>query len=57
MAETELREELYASFKNRAMIYHQLFEVLREELDEERAASCDLCAGCWAAPSTGVGSS
>jgi len=38
MADTELRSALYASFKNRAMIYHQLFEVLREELDEERAA-------------------
>ncbi len=38
MADTELRSELYASFKNRALIYHQLFEVLREELGEERAA-------------------
>ena len=38
MADTELRTELYASFKNRALIYRHLFEVLQEELGEERAA-------------------
>jgi hypothetical protein len=37
MAEQQLRTELYESFKNRAMIYHSIFEVLRTELGAARA--------------------
>lgn len=38
MAEAELREQLYAAFKNRALIYRELFDVLRQEFGEARAA-------------------
>ncbi|HXH82670.1 MAG TPA: L-2-amino-thiazoline-4-carboxylic acid hydrolase [Candidatus Tectomicrobia bacterium] len=34
-----LRQDLYAAFKNRALIYRHLFETLRDELGEERATA------------------
>lgn len=37
MTEETLREELYAAFKNRAMMYHHIFEALKTEVGEERA--------------------
>jgi hypothetical protein len=37
MSEERLRTELYDSFKHRAMIYHAIFEELREELGDDRA--------------------
>ena len=36
--EQRLREELYGAFKNRALLYHTIFEELRNELGEPRAA-------------------
>jgi hypothetical protein len=39
MSEKELRKNLYAAFKNRAMMYHQIFVELRKELGEEKAAA------------------
>jgi hypothetical protein len=38
MSEEKLREELYASFKNRAMIYYNMYETLSAELGKEKAA-------------------
>lgn len=40
MPETEqrLRDELYAAFKNRALVYHHLYQELKRDLGEERAA-------------------
>ena len=38
MSEETLRRQLYASFANRAHIYHLLFNQLRSELGAERAA-------------------
>ena len=37
MSEELLRGELYESFKNRALIYHLIFDELREELGPDRA--------------------
>lgn len=37
MSDERLRTELYDSFKNRAMIYYQIYEELAEELGEVRA--------------------
>ncbi len=37
MTEEALRNELYAAFKNRAMMYHHIFEELRAEIGDERA--------------------
>jgi hypothetical protein len=37
MKEEQLREELYAAFKNRAMMYHYIFEELRAEVGDLRA--------------------
>jgi hypothetical protein len=37
MSEETLRRELYESFKNRARIYHLIFDELRNELGAERA--------------------
>ncbi len=36
--EARLREQLYGSFKNRALLYRTIFEELRTELGEPRAA-------------------
>ncbi len=35
--EEELRQQLYESFKNRAMIYHLVFDELRKEFGAEKA--------------------
>jgi hypothetical protein len=37
MSEEQLRRELYDSFKNRAMMYHFIFDELRAELGPDRA--------------------
>ncbi len=37
MSEDLLRSQLYESFKNRALIYHLIFDELREELGQDRA--------------------
>ena len=37
MADDRLREELYGSFKNRAMIYYRMWKTLSAEVGEERA--------------------
>jgi hypothetical protein len=37
MKEEKLRDELYAAFKNRAMMYYHIFEELRAEIGDERA--------------------
>jgi len=36
--EEQLRRDLYAAFRNRALLYHHLFEALRAELGDARAA-------------------
>jgi hypothetical protein len=36
--EEQLRRDLYAAFRNRALLYHHLFETLRAELGDARAA-------------------
>lgn len=38
MSEDKLRAELIGSFKNRALLYHHIFQTLREEVGEEKAA-------------------
>ena len=38
MSEQDLRRQLYDSFRNRAMMYHHIFEVLKDEVGEDRAA-------------------
>ncbi len=38
MSEKELREQLYASFKNRALLYYLIHDELRNELGAARAA-------------------
>jgi hypothetical protein len=38
MPEETLRQNLYASFKNRAMMYYHLFDEMRKEMGEEKAA-------------------
>ena len=37
MIEQDLRSQLYASFKNRAMMYYHIFDELRQEVGEEKA--------------------
>lgn len=37
MSEQELRAQLYAAFKHRAMLYYLIFDELRQALDEPRA--------------------
>ncbi len=37
MSSETLRRQLYDSFKNRAILYHHIFEALRAELGDERA--------------------
>jgi hypothetical protein len=37
-AEEQLREQVYAAFKNRAMMYYHIFDELRREIGEARAA-------------------
>jgi hypothetical protein len=37
MSEQELRDQLYASFKHRAMLYYLIFDELRRALDEPQA--------------------
>jgi len=37
MSEQELRRQLYDSFKNRALLYHTIFEELRAEVGAEKA--------------------
>ena len=38
MSEEDLREQLYASFRNRAMMYYHIFEELKKEVGDETAA-------------------
>ena len=38
MSADKLREELYNSFKNRAMIYYNMYQTLKAELGKEKAA-------------------
>jgi hypothetical protein len=38
MSENALRQQLYGSFKNRAMMYYHLFEELKKEVGEDKAA-------------------
>jgi len=35
--EEQLRRDLYASFRNRALLYHHMFDTLRKEMGEARA--------------------
>jgi len=37
MSEQDLREQLYASYKNRAMMYYHIFQELRQEVGDEKA--------------------
>ncbi len=37
MSEQDLRDQLYASFKHRAMLYYLIFDELRQALDEPQA--------------------
>ncbi len=37
MSEQELRDQLYASFRHRAMLYYLIFDELRQVLDEPQA--------------------
>lgn len=39
MPEQDLRKALYASFKNRAMMYYHIFDELRKEIGEEKATA------------------
>ena len=38
MSEDDLRQQLYESFQNRAMMYYHIFEELRKEVGDEKAA-------------------
>lgn len=38
MSEAKLREQLYGSFKNRAMIYYNIYKTLSADLGKEKAA-------------------
>ena len=38
MSEQDLRNSLYGSFKNRAMMYYHIFDEMRKEIGEEKAA-------------------
>ena len=37
MSEEKIRTSLYNSFKNRALVYYQIFDELRKEIGEEKA--------------------
>ncbi len=37
MSEQDLRNSLYGSFKNRAMMYYHIFDEMRKEIGEEKA--------------------
>ena len=37
MSEKELRDQLYASFRHRAMLYYLIFDELRQVMDEPQA--------------------
>ncbi len=37
MAEEQLRQELYESYKNRALLYYLIFDEMRREVGEEKA--------------------
>ncbi len=37
MSEQQLREQLYASFRHRAMLYYLIFDELRQALDQQQA--------------------
>ncbi|UCF93971.1 MAG: L-2-amino-thiazoline-4-carboxylic acid hydrolase [Desulfobacterales bacterium] len=39
MTEQDLRNQLYAAFKNRALMYYHIFNELRDELGEEKATA------------------
>ncbi len=39
MSVQKLREELVASYKNRAIIYYMIFDELRKEVDEQKAVT------------------
>jgi hypothetical protein len=39
MSEKELRNALYGSFKNRAMMYYHIFDEMRKEMGEEKASA------------------
>lgn len=39
VSEKELRNALYGSFKNRAMMYYYIFDEMRQEIGEERASA------------------
>jgi hypothetical protein len=38
MSEKNLRQQLYAAYKNRAMMYYHIFQELRREIGEDKAA-------------------
>jgi hypothetical protein len=38
MSEQDLRDALYGSFKNRAMMYYHIFEELKKEVGDDKAA-------------------
>jgi hypothetical protein len=38
MSEQDLRNSLYTSFKNRAMMYYYIFDEMRKETGDEKAA-------------------
>lgn len=46
MSDQDLRRQLYDSFKNRAAIYHLIFDELREELGAEKAEEI-LCRAIY----------
>ena len=39
MSEEDLREQLYAAYKNRGMMYYHIFQVLSQEVGYEKAAA------------------
>ena len=39
MPEQELREQLYQSFKHRSILYYLIFDVMREEVGQEKAVA------------------
>jgi hypothetical protein len=39
MTQQDMRNALYSSFKNRAMMYYYIFDELRKEIGEEKAAA------------------
>ncbi len=38
MSEQILREQLYGAYKNRGMMYYHIFQELRKEVGDEKAA-------------------